>query len=239
MENCHAELRAIRLTLEETIENIEILERHGIKMVAIVSDAQGDIGRVPHLERRPRQRLARRNNYKAEALFAYGIKTQIDWVLGHSGIHVNNEANRQANIACEGRGERAIERPYTSAAITASWISEGRSTAKTKWEANKCSQYFGYILKGKAGAKRPIPMTSVKSLAARFYRQWSGHAPTGGYLTQFGHRENDKCWWCGGGGRMAAQMREHLLCHCSRWRDQQKALWKAVGKATGWNVGRC
>jgi len=82
-------------------------------------------------------------------------------------------------------------------------------------------------------------MTSVKSLAARFYRLKSGHVPTGVYLKRFSHREDDKCWWCGGGGRTAAQTREHLFRHCSRWRDQQKTLWKAVGKATGWKAGRC
>jgi len=103
-------------------------------------------------------------------------------------------------------------------------ISEGRSAAKAKWEADKCSKHFGYRLKGKVGAKRPIPMTSVKSLAARFYRLKSGHGPTGDYLKRFGHRENDKYWWCGSGGRTAAQTREHLFCYCSRWRDQQKTL---------------
>ncbi|KAF8533028.1 hypothetical protein BDD12DRAFT_900657 [Trichophaea hybrida] len=49
-------------------------------------------------------------------------------------------------------------------------------------------------LKGKAGSKRPIRMTSVKSLAARFYRLKCGHAPTETYLKRFGHREDDKCW---------------------------------------------
>jgi len=87
--------------------------------------------------------------------------------------------------------------------------------------------------------KRPVPMTSMKSLATRFYRLKCGHAPTGVYLKRFGHREDDKCWWCGGAGRTAAQMREHLFCHCSQWRDQQKTLWKVVGKAMGWKAGRC
>jgi hypothetical protein len=81
-------------------------------------------------------------------------------------------------------------------------------------------------------------MTSVKSLPARFYRLKSGHAPTGDYLTQFSHRDDDKCWWCGGIAT-ETQSREHLFRHSSRWRDQQKALWKAVGKATGWKAGRC
>jgi len=76
-------------------------------------------------------------------------------------------------------------------------------------------------------------MTSVKSLAARFYRLKSGHAPTGVYLKQFGHREDDKCSWGGGDGRTAAQMREHLFRHCSQCTDQHKTLWKAVGKVTG------
>jgi len=83
-------------------------------------------------------------------------------------------------------------------------------------------------------------MTSVKSLANRFYRLNYGHAPTGVYLKRFGHQEDDNCWWCGGGtGRTAAQTWEHLFRHCSRWRDQQQTLWKAVGKATGWKAARC
>jgi len=61
-------------------------------------------------------------------------------------------------------------------------ISEGRSAAKGRWEADKCSKHFSYRLKGKAGTKRPIPMTSMKLLAARFYRLKSGHAPNRGYL---------------------------------------------------------
>ena len=36
-----------------------------------------------------------------------------------------------------------------------------------------------------------------------------------------------------------SQMQEHLLHHCSRGRDQQKELCKAVGKATGSKAGRC
>jgi len=35
------------------------------------------------------------------------------------------------------------------------------------------------------------------------------------------------------------QTQEHLFCHCSRWRDHQKELCKAVGKAAGWKAGRC
>jgi len=31
----------------------------------------------------------------------------------------------------------------------------------------------------------------------------------------------------------------HLLRHCSRWKYQQRELWKKVGKATGWKAGRC
>jgi hypothetical protein len=36
-----------------------------------------------------------------------------------------------------------------------------------------------------------------------------------------------------------AQRWEHLFCHCSRWKDQQKTLWKTVGQTTGWKAGRC
>jgi len=55
-----------------------------------------------------------------------------------------------------------------------------------------------------------------------------------------GHREDDKCWWCGGGGGgTVAQTLEHLFRHCSRRRDQQRAFWKAEGKPTSGNAGRC
>jgi hypothetical protein len=82
-------------------------------------------------------------------------------------------------------------------------------------------------------------MTSLWSLATSFYSLKCGHAPTGVYLKRFGHREDNVCWWCGSGVRTVAQTREHLLCHCSQWRDQQKTQWKAVGKATGQKAGRC
>jgi len=115
----------------------------------------------------------------------------------------------------------------------------GKVSCQSGIETDKCSKHFGYRLKGKAEAKRTIPMTSAKSLAARFYRPKSGHAPTAVYQTRFRHGEDDQCWWCGGGGRTAAQTREQLFRHYSWWRDQQKMLWKAVGKATGWKAGRC
>jgi len=238
MEVFDAELWAIGLALGETIEKRETLQRHGVKTVAIFSDSQTAIRRAAHLEPGPGQRLARRINRRARALLAHGIATEIHWVPGHSGIPGNEEADCQANLARDASGDTVIERPYTSASNRARRISEGRSAAKAKWEADKCSKHFSYRLKGKTGTKRPVPMTSVKSLATRFYRLKCGHAPTGVYLKRFGHREDDKCWWCGGGGR-TAQTREHLFRHCSRWRDQQQALWKAVGKATGWKAGRC
>jgi hypothetical protein len=108
--------------------------------------------------------------------------------------------------------------------------------ATVEWEADKCSKRYGYRVKGKARTKRPVPITSVKLLAARFYRLKCWHAPTGTNLKWFAHREDDKCCCCRGG---TLQTREHLFRHCSRWKDQQKALWKAVGKATGWKAGRC
>jgi len=68
-----------------------------------------------------------------------------------------------------------------------------------------------------------------------FYRLQSGHAADVVYLKTFGHRDDNKCWWCGG---TVSHMRAHLSGHSSRWRDHQKELWKAVEKVTGWKAGR-
>jgi hypothetical protein len=58
-------------------------------------------------------------------------------------------------------------------------ISDGRSASKTMWEFDKCSNQIGYKFKGKAGTKRPIPMTRMESLAAMFDQLKSRHALTG------------------------------------------------------------
>jgi hypothetical protein len=102
-----------------------------------------------------------------------------------------------------------------------------------QWKASKCSKHSSYTLKVETGTERPVPMTSVKSLATRVYRLKCVHAPTGVYLTQFGHWDDDQCWWCSGGGRMVAHTQDHHD-HCrSQCRDQPETLWKAVTKATG------
>jgi len=182
MEVFDAELWGIGLAHGETIEKRDTLQRHGVKRVVIFSDSLTAIRRAAHLEPGPGPRLARWINLIAQALLAHGIATEIHWVPGHTGIPRNEGADRQANLARDASGDSVIERPYNSASNRARRISEGRSAAKAKWEADKCSKHFCYRLKGKPGTKRPLPMTSVKLLATRFHRLKCRHAPTGVYL---------------------------------------------------------
>jgi len=123
--------------------------------------------------------------------------------------------------------------------VTQIHFADGRSAAKAKWEADKCSKRFSFRRKGKTGTKRPVPMTCVKSLATWFYRLNCRNAPTGAYLKWFGHQQDNIYWLCCSGGKAVALSRELLFHQCSRWRNQQNTLWKVVGKAMSCKAGRC
>jgi len=68
MEVFNDELLAIGLLLGEMNMKRKLLQRHGVKMVAILSGSQAAIRRTRHQETGPGQRSARRINRRVRAL---------------------------------------------------------------------------------------------------------------------------------------------------------------------------
>jgi len=217
MEVYDAELWVIGVALRESVSKRNTLQALGVSKIAVFRDSQAAIRRTEHLDLGPGQPLDRWINRRARTLREAGIEPEIHWVPGHPDIAGNEDADRQANLAREGRRSGTVrERVYTLAADRTRPISEAKTAAKAQWQAEKCSKHYDSRQKGNAGRKRPIPKDSAKSLAARFYRLKSGHAPGGTYLKWFGLGDDDRCRWWGGRGRTVTQTREHLSRHCSR-----------------------
>jgi len=131
------------------IEKRESLQRHGVKVVAVFSNSQAAIRHTAHLELGPAQRLVRRINSRARSFLINGIATESHWVPGYSIILRNQDADHLANVAQDASGRTVREPPYTSVSNRASRISEGRSAAMPKSEADKCSNHNSYRLRGK------------------------------------------------------------------------------------------
>jgi ribonuclease HI len=98
-----AELWAVGLALRESVRKRDTPQTYGVTKVAVFSDSQVAIRRMEHLEPWPGQTLARWINQSARTLREAGIETEIHWVPEHTGIPGNEEADRQANLAREGR----------------------------------------------------------------------------------------------------------------------------------------
>jgi len=99
MEVYNAELWAIELSLRELVKKINGLRVDRVTNVAILSDSQVAICGIEHQEPGLGQPLARCINRNARTLQKQVIKTEIHCVPGHTCIPVNEEADRQANLA--------------------------------------------------------------------------------------------------------------------------------------------
>ena len=161
MELFNIVLWANRFAFRKSIATGQAFQADRFKTVAVFSVSQAAIRRTVHLDPWLGRQIARAINEHARALRAHKIEAAIHWVPGHSGIPGHEQVDRHANTAPIDRAYTVGRFINTSTANRAGLVSEGRMAATAKWEADKCSNHYGYRLKGKSGSKRSVPMTSV------------------------------------------------------------------------------
>jgi ribonuclease HI len=97
-----------------SIRRVETLQAQRVTTAAVFHDSQTAIRRIVHLDSRPGKQLARAINEYARAHHANGIEVLILWILGHSDIPGNEEADLQANLAQDARGYTPCDQMFTS-----------------------------------------------------------------------------------------------------------------------------
>jgi len=142
MEVFDAEHWAIEVALRRSNASAEALQAHGVMTVSVFRDPLAAIRPIAHLDPGPGQHLTAVITEHARALSPHSIEAKIHWVTGQLGIAGSDEADCHANTAREDRGYTVRDRRYNSAINSARRISENRTAAKGKWEADKRSKHY-------------------------------------------------------------------------------------------------
>jgi len=71
---------------------------------------------------------------------------------------------------------------YTLAVSRAGQISQGRTVVNAMWEAKRWVKHYGSIPKGKSVLKRPIKLTMMNQLRAKFHTLKSRHTLNGLFI---------------------------------------------------------
>ena len=221
-----AELFAISQALDEFNSRGESSRRY-----TIFSDSQAAISRAQHDQTGPGQTLAVRVIGTAETLAARGNTVTLRWTPSHAGVTGNEQADRAAKRAAEGREEEADQEYLREASLShlVRTTTEARASATAEWIRNHCGRRRRYH-PPRGGKMRKELGKCPKELASRFYQLMSGHAAIAEHLVRVGQADSNACFWCGSGER---QTRHHLFIRCRRWMPEIRRLWQRVRVETG------
>jgi ribonuclease HI len=225
-----AELYAIWVGLKAAKDSIGAWAA-GPRAVTIFTDAQAALKRIRNDDPGPGQWLARRILHTERQLRQAGWTTEFRWIPGHRGIEGNEVADQWAKEGAGASGAEHLpqeEESITTLAHVARGITEAKWREHLAWVKERCRGKRYYLLQERQRTD-PVAFSAKKAIASRFYQLRLGKAFIGPYLAQTRRAANDKCWWCGSG---ASQTRDHLFKRCTRWKEQQATLWRAVGEAT-------
>ena len=222
-----AELSAIHRTLTRMTDLLATTPRR-IRRLWLFSDSQAALQRLQHQRYGPGHGMATLIHQQVNMLhYRHRIPVNIHWVPGHTEVSGNETADFLAKT-----GFKASAIPGDNPPVTLAWIRrQAKATRLELWQSVWNTADKGRSYQGEPRLKLDAPLRHTHRFdSSTIVQLRTGHGYFNSYLSSMKSSARKKIPFPRYNCRAPRQTPEHLLLYCVRFKEERKALRKAVGK---------